>query len=231
MLNLAPGTLSWSRSSGHREVQRGMDGVTEAVTWERGCISVMMEGARMAAVGSKATQRHWASCIVDKQRACGAGSVRRGMELKMFTAGMNSLMVAAGDKATTAPSGRDASAAADKLQLVSLRLKKNRSLKDRICRNFQSSCRSCLDLLRRRSHFLLLSSFNTIPSAHASLIAVSRFLPLSLWLTRRDCHLQGASHPQCCVPDHSQAAWRSSWRAFECARCQVWEYRWVAFTR
>lgn len=96
-----------------------------------------------------------------RQRVCGngvmgAGSVGTDMELKMFTAGMNSLMLAAGDKATMVLAGREASAATGKLQLVSLRVK-NGSKRDRICRHFLSSCRSCLDLLRRRSYFLLLS--------------------------------------------------------------------------
>lgn len=51
----------------------------------------------------------------------GAGSVKTDMELKMFTAGMKSSMVAAGDKAVTVLAGREASG---KLQLVPLRLKK-----------------------------------------------------------------------------------------------------------
>lgn len=75
-------------------------------------------------MGNNARKHDWSPGNVDRQRGCGAGSVRTGTELKMFTAGTKSLMVAAGDKATMVLAGREASAATGKLQLVSLRLKK-----------------------------------------------------------------------------------------------------------
>lgn len=168
-------------------MQRGMDGVTEAMTPERGSMSVMMERGTSAAMGSNARENHWTSGSVDRQSVCGAGvmgagSVRTGMGLKMFTAGMNSLMVAAGDKAAAVLVGRETSAAKGKLQLVSLRLKKKEgSKKDRICRNLQS-CRMLPRSPEEKKSFFSQSSslsFNTSPLALNSLIAASRFFPLT----------------------------------------------------
>lgn len=107
-------------------VQRGMDGITEAMVLERGSMSLMMERGKRTAMGRNVRESHWTPGSVDRQRVDGAGVMGAGsvrtMELKMFTAGMNSLMLAAGDKAMMVLAGREASAAKSKLQLVSLRL-------------------------------------------------------------------------------------------------------------
>lgn len=91
----------------------------------------------------------------------GAGSARKGMELKMFTAGMESFMVAAGDKATMVLAGREASAAKGKSQLVPFRLKKVR-VQDR--QNLQEllSCHCCLGPLKE-SFFSSLSFLVPVP--------------------------------------------------------------------
>lgn len=138
-------------------MQRGMDGVTEAMTPERGSMSVMMERGRSAAMGRNARENHWTSGSVDRQSVCGAGvmgagSVRTGMGLKMFTAGMNSLMVAAGDKAAAVLVGRETSAAKGKLQLVSLRLKKKKGPRKTESAGTSRAVACCLDLLKKRSH-------------------------------------------------------------------------------
>lgn len=120
--------LCWSnRSNGHRRVlhgamavQIGMDGVLEAMTPGRGSIFFVMMRGIVPAIDSNARESHCAPSSVDRQRLCGggvmqAGSVRTGMEPKIFTAGMSPLMVAAGDEATMLLAGREASAAKGKM--------------------------------------------------------------------------------------------------------------------
>lgn len=112
-------------------------------------MAVMMERGRRAAMGSNAVYADTGSVVVD---SWGAESVKPGMELKMSRAGMNSLMMAAGDKATVVLAGREASAARGTVQLVSLRLEKKvqeRQILQGLAETL--SCCSRLGLLKKES--------------------------------------------------------------------------------
>lgn len=84
--------------------QIAKDGATEAKTREEGPVPVMMERGLRAAMGSITQESYWNPNRADRQM--GAGSVRTGMELKIFTAGTKALMEA--DKATRVLAGRQA---------------------------------------------------------------------------------------------------------------------------
>lgn len=92
----------------------------ESVSWDLGSAERKIK----TTIDSNCRENHCALSSLDRQRFCGrrvmeAGSVRTGMEPKIFTAtSLNSLMVAAGHKTTMALGGREASAAKPKYCLV-----------------------------------------------------------------------------------------------------------------
>ena len=116
---------------------------------------------------------------------------KNSMKLKRFTAGINSVIMAAADKVTMLLAGSEALATKGKLQLVMVKkwVRERQNLQKVPGLQSPEDSKSC-------------SSFNTGPSANTRKRAVCRFSHFM----RRDCYLQGASHPWHCIPDHSQTA-------------------------